>query len=131
LKYVKESLVWGEIEPDGSVEICTKIILDKEQIASLLSSTDNENAIKKLLDSAIKEINKLMPVYKTIRYYVFGYDELIKTTSMKVKRYVETDQIRILLNQLTTTIKNAAGKNIDKLKEMIQPGDDKCQGIKG
>ena len=119
LDYVKESLVWGEATADGTVDICAKIILDKEQIASIFASPDNEDEIKKLLDTAIKDINKLMPVYKAIRYYVYGYDELIKTTTLKVKRYVEADQMRHLLSQLTTTIKSAAGKNIDNLKEML------------
>ncbi len=119
LDYVKESMVWGEAAADGTIDICAKIILDKEQISSLLASPDDENEIKKLLDTAIKDINKLMPVYKAIRYYVYGYDELIKTTSLKVKRYVEADQMRELLNQLTTNIKNAAGKNIDKLRDMM------------
>ena len=124
--YVKESLVWGEPTKEGTVEICAKIILDKENITEVVQSPDDEGAIKKILDNAIKEINKLMPVYKTIRYYVFGYEELIKTTTMKVKRYVETDQMRILFNHLTTSIKNAAGKNIDKLKEMFAKGAENC-----
>jgi len=119
LGYVKESFVWGETRKDGTVEICSKIILDKEKIASLVKSPEDDNSIRKLLDAAIKDINKLMPVYKSIKYYVFGYEELIKTTSLKIKRYVELAQIRDLLNKLATNIKNAAGKNIDKLKEMM------------
>ncbi len=122
LNFVKESLVWGESTSDGNVEICSKIILDKEKILNMVNSPDDENSIRKLLDTAIKDINKLMPVYKTIRYYVFGYEELIKTTSMKVKRYVEMDQIRGLLNQMAMNIKKITGKNIDKLKEMLAKG---------
>jgi len=60
-----------------------------------------------------------MPVYKTIRYYVYSYEELIKTTTLKIKRYVETDKIRTLFKNMATSIKNAAGKNIDKLQEMF------------
>ena len=59
-----------------------------------------------------------MPVYKKT-YYVFSYEDLIKTTTMKIKRYVETDQIRVLFMNMATSIKNAAGKNIDKLQEMF------------
>ncbi|HHU90581.1 MAG TPA: AMP-binding protein [Clostridiaceae bacterium] len=117
--YVKESLVWGETTKQGNVEICAKIVLDKENITEVVKCPDDENAIKKLLDSAVKEINKLMPVYKKIRYYVFSYEDLIKTTTMKIKRYVETDQIRVLFMNMATSIKNAAGKNIDKLQEMF------------
>jgi len=117
--YVKESMVWGETTREGTVEIYAKIVLDKDNIKEVVTSPDDENAIRKLLDNAVKEINKLMPVYKTIRYYVYSYEELIKTTTMKVKRYVETDKMRELFKNMATSIKNAAGKNIDKLQEMF------------
>lgn len=122
LNFVKESLVWGETTADGNVEICSKIVLDKEKIMDMVNSPDDEGSIRKLLDKAIKDINKLMPVYKTIRYYVFGYEELIKTTSMKIKRYVELDQMRSMLNELAMNIKKITGQNIDKLKEMLAKG---------
>lgn len=119
IPYVKESLVWGEVASNGAIEICAKIVLDRENITESVAAPDDESAIKKFLDKAIKDVNKLMPVYKTIRYYVFGYEELIKTTSLKIKRYVETDKIQSLLNHLATSIKNLTGKNIDMLKEML------------
>lgn len=119
LEYVKESIVWGETAADGTVDICAKIILDNETILNHTASPDDEVEIKRLLDAAIKDINKLMPPYKMIRYFVYSYDELVKTTTLKVKRYIETDQIQMLFKQLTTNIKNAAGRNIDKLKEML------------
>ena len=76
----------------------------------------------KVLDKAIKDVNKLMPVYKTIRYYVYSYEELIKTTSMKIKRYVETAEIRSLFGKLATSIKKTTGRNIDRLKKCLQKG---------
>ena len=51
---MKESLVWGETAQDGTVEICAKIVLDKETITAVVNSPDDENGIKKLLDHAIK-----------------------------------------------------------------------------
>lgn len=119
INFVKESLVWGEELNDGTVEICAKIVLDKEAIASVVNSPDEETVIKKLLDNAIKEINKLVPVYKAIRYYVYSYEELIKTTTMKIKRYVETAQLKNLFSNLATSIKTMAGRNIDRIKESM------------
>lgn len=122
IDYVKESLVWGETGKDGNVEICAKIVLDKETISTVVNSAEDENGIRKLLDNAIKEINKLIPAYKAIRYYVYGYEELVKTTTMKIKRYVETAQIKDLLGNLATSVKTMAGKNIDRLKELMAKG---------
>ena len=38
---------------------------------------------------------------------------------MKIKRYIETERIRAILKTTALNIKNATGKNIDKLKEMM------------
>jgi len=120
LDYVKESFVWGEKMQNGDVEICAKIVIDEECIQSL--GHNNEEEIRNLLDKAIKEINSQVPVYKKVRYYVFGFSELVKTTTLKVKRYIEINQIHEVLKGLTTTVKNACGRNIDKLREMMQEG---------
>ena len=120
LDYVKESFVWGEKMQNGDVEICAKIVIDEECIQSL--GHNNEEEIRNLLDKAIKEINSQVPVYKKVRYYVFGFSELVKTTTLKVKRYIEINQIHEVLKGLTTTVKNACGRNIDKLREMLQEG---------
>ena len=115
LKFVKESFVWGETSSDGDVKICTKVVLDKDALSNLQTSPDDENSIKKLLDAAIHEINKLVPVYKKIRYYVFSFEELIKTTTLKVKRYVEIEKMSKTLGLLSIDMKRAAGTNIDRL----------------
>ncbi len=115
LEFVKESFVWGETSSDGDVKICTKIVLDKDALSNMQTSPDDENSIKKLLDAAIHEINKLVPVYKKIRYYVFSFEELIKTTTLKVKRYVEIEKMSKTLSLLSIDMKRAAGTNIDRL----------------
>jgi long-chain acyl-CoA synthetase len=120
LDYVKESFVWGERMHNGDVEICAKIVIDEESLQAL--GPCNEEEIRNLLDKAIKEINSQVPVYKKVRYYVFGFSELVKTTTLKVKRYIEINQIHEILKGLTTTVKNTCGRNIDKLREMLQEG---------
>ena len=52
----------GRNKRQFTVEIYAKIVLDKENITEVVKCPEDENAIKKLLDSAVKEINKLMPV---------------------------------------------------------------------
>ena len=49
--------------------------------------------IYKKLESTIKEINKEMPTYKYIREIIFTQEELIKTTTQKVKRHEELKKI--------------------------------------
>lgn len=110
---VKESFVWGETLDGGEVEVCAKIVLDPENMPCDLY--DNQ-AIRNILDQAIREINKQVPAYKAIRYYVYGYKELVKTTTLKIKRYVETNRIHKALESLAISIKNVCGKNFDALE---------------
>lgn len=110
---IKESFVWGETLDGGEVEVCARIVLDPENMPCDLY--DNQ-AIRNILDQAIRDINKQVPAYKAIRYYVYGYKELVKTTTLKIKRYVETNRIHKALESLAITIKNACGKNFDVLE---------------
>ena len=105
--------MYGETLDGGEVEVCARIVLDPENMPCDLY--DNQ-AIRNILDQAIRDINKQVPAYKAIRYYVYGYKELVKTTTLKIKRYVETNRIHKALESLAITIKNACGKNFDVLE---------------
>jgi long-chain acyl-CoA synthetase len=51
-----------------------------------------------------------MPVYKAVRYFVWTEQELIKTTTLKVKRPEESKRIKAYLEKNTTTIRALNGK---------------------
>ena len=53
----------------------------------------NENDIHKYMKEKIFEINKKMPPYKHIRDIIVTNQELIKTTTAKVKRHEEIARI--------------------------------------
>lgn len=97
LECVKESFVWGSMSKDNSVQICAKIVLDKNE--------DADKCIKEI-DEKIKEINSEIPKYKIIRYFVVTTEELTKTTTLKIKRNVEKEKMDNLLKE----------KNVDMRK---------------
>lgn len=76
--FIKESFVWGYKTKDGDVQICAKIVVDGK----------DENVASKV-EEVIKEINKNVPQYKIIRYFILTNEELIKTTTLKIKRPIE------------------------------------------
>ena len=53
----------------------------------------NEEDLKKIVWEKIKEINKTFPPYKYIKNMIFTAEELIKTTTKKVKRQEEMKKI--------------------------------------
>ncbi|MDF2987631.1 MAG: AMP-forming long-chain acyl-CoA synthetase [Eubacterium sp.] len=89
--YVKESLVWGRFyEESGETEVNAQIVVDIDEIKDRLKlNIISNDEVYRLIQSEIKEINKLMPLYKRIRDFTVREEEFAKTTTKKIKRYVE------------------------------------------
>lgn len=103
---VKESFVWGHKAPDGDIQVCAKIVVDKEYFEAkgyTKEQTGND------IEMAIKEMNKGIPKYKILRYFLLTYEELAKTTKLSIKRNVETDKVKSYLDK--------AGVDIRKLNK--------------
>ena len=89
---VKECFVYGKPEDDGDYKISAKIVDDKE-IMKDIYGVEEEKDIKEKLWKEVKTINKTMPKYKYIKGITITEEELIKTTTRKVKRNVEMKKI--------------------------------------
>ena len=91
---VKESFVYGRPEEDDEIDlkICAKIVYDKETMKEIYG-IENEQEISDMIWSKIKEINKTMPSYKYIKEITITEQELIKTTTQKIKRHEEMKKI--------------------------------------
>ena len=82
-------MVYGkpEEDDDNDLKICAKIVYNKDILDEM--DIDDEDEIKDYLWKKIKEINKTMPAYKYVREITVTEEELIKTTTQKVKRFEE------------------------------------------
>jgi len=89
---IKESFVYEKKEDDGDVKVCTKLVYDKELIKELYNIEGKDN-IKEFLWNKVKEVNNLMPKYKYIKEMIITEEELIKTTTLKIKRHEEMKKI--------------------------------------
>lgn len=119
LSYVKESMVFGENSTNDEVLLCVRLSLSSDEITNILGSNYSDQDIIHLLTADIKSINKKMPVYKHIRYTFFGFEELPKTTTLKIKRYLGYEEFKEVLSKAAISLKEAAHKNFDKLKESL------------
>ena len=45
----------------------------------------------------IAEINRHLPSFKSIRNYVFSFQDMVKTTTLKIRRPIEIASIRNLM----------------------------------
>lgn len=93
IPYIIESLVYQREESKTDTMLCAKIIYDKERIEETLGKKEEEE-YKKVIWQQIKEINKNLPIYKHIKKIEITTTPLAKTTTQKVKRYVELQKVR-------------------------------------
>lgn len=92
---VKESFVYGQAEEDDKIDlkVCAKIVYDKDLMKEIYN-VETEEEIYDVLWDKIKEINKTMPEYKYVKKIIVTDEELVKTTTQKIKRHEEMKKIQ-------------------------------------
>ncbi|MGE5472904.1 MAG: AMP-dependent synthetase/ligase [Ignavibacteriales bacterium] len=87
--FVKESMVYGKLEGDGDTTVCAEIVINKEYLEEKSGTSLTEEIVNSLVSEEIKKINHSIPLYKNIRQYIIREEEFQKTTTKKIKRYLE------------------------------------------
>lgn len=92
---VKESFIFGKVMSDDKddIKISVKIVFDREIIKDVYKVRGDDQEVFEILTSKVKEINKTMPKYKAIRNVMITEKPLIKTTTNKIKRQANLDEI--------------------------------------
>ena len=94
IELVKECIVFGmpdEVDKND-VKLSVKIVYDKDIVKEKYPDATIED-LQKMIWEQIKEINKTFPTYKYIKNMILTDEELIKTTTQKVKRHEEIKRI--------------------------------------
>ena len=97
---VKESFIFGKQVSDDKddIKINVKIVIDTEIIKNVYKVSDDEQEIYNVISEKVKEINKTMPPYKAIRGIILTKIPLIRTTTNKIKRQENLNEIEKLNN---------------------------------
>lgn len=91
---VKESFVFGkpDEEDENDLKMCVEVVFDRDVMKSEYN-LENDEEIKAKIWEKIKEINKTMPKYKYVKELIITEEELIKTTTLKIKRHEEIKKV--------------------------------------
>ena len=91
---VKESFIFGKsnTRDKEDIKVFAKVVYDKT-IFSTVHKLESDKDIYNMINKKIKEINKTMPAYKSIRGIFLTEEDLIKTASGKIKRHEEIKTI--------------------------------------
>lgn len=89
--YIKESMVYGKEDPkEGDVIVSAAIVPDFEKIQDEHKGrTLTLDEIRELIHNEIKKVNKKLVNYKHIKNFIIREAEFAKTTTRKIKRYLE------------------------------------------
>ncbi len=92
---VEESFIFGKqiSEDTENIKIYAKIVYN-EEIVKNTYKVETMDEIYKAINNKVKEINKIMPHYKAIRGIILSTEPLIKTTTNKIKREKNIEQIK-------------------------------------
>ena len=85
-------MVYAREKSKTDTLLCAKIVYNEDTIKEHFGEKSNEE-YEKLIWNDIKEINKDLPTYKHIKEIIVTNEPLEKTTTQKVKRYVEMKKI--------------------------------------
>ena len=110
---IAETMVWGQPGSKDGVDICALIRIERDQLPELVGADDDTWA--KHIKKAVQAINQGMPVYKGIRYILLTDNELIKTTTLKIKRPKQFQMIQKILQDKEIPIQQAQNKFIESL----------------
>lgn len=91
---VEESFVYGKqmSEDKNDIKIFAKLVYNQEIVENTYK-VQGEEKIYQAINEKIKEINKTMPHYKAIRGITLTQEPLIKTTTGKIKRQNNLEQV--------------------------------------
>lgn len=109
---LKETLVWGESNNRDAVDIVAALHIDRDKAAKEAGS-DKDEDIARWLSDGIREVNSRLPNFKNIKYFVITEQDLIKTTTLKIKRNVNVDLIRAKLVKVGQDMRGMHMRNID------------------
>lgn len=92
--FVQDSFVWGKYdESSGDTVVCAQILPNIEAIIEKFSEIHaSKEELMKILKDIIKNVNGKLPLYKHIKEFTIRENEFIRTTTHKIKRYVEEQQ---------------------------------------
>ncbi len=88
-EYVSECMVYAHEDEDGESVIYTQIFPNYEAVKLKLGENPDKEKVQELMESIVADVNSRNPVWKYIRKTIVRDEEFEKTTTKKIKRYVE------------------------------------------
>lgn len=112
---IRQALVFGSADDKGEVTVSAKFVLDPEKLKALKDQgfSNIEDALHRL----VEDVNKVMPPFKRIRTWFYSFKDMVSTTTMKIRRSVEEENIKHILEDRGLRIRDLNRRNVDELDD--------------
>lgn len=116
--FVKDTLVFSHPDEKGETIITAKFVLDKEALEALAVNEDHSK-IQEMLENLLQEVNQLIPQFKRIQSHFYSFHDMIRTTTLKVKRNAEVEKILLFMQKSGLDWRKLRGINLDQFDDVI------------
>jgi len=117
IKGVPEAFVWAARNKREAFDITAKLLINRDAIGHELgldrAPTDDE--ISDYLSDKMRDVNHKMPSYKNVHFFMFSETDMLKTTTLKIKRPKEQAAIEEKIEAAGLEVKDLNAKNLDKI----------------
>ena len=93
--YIAESMVYAYDKDTGGDDttVAAQIVADKEALKEDYPGEElNQDRVLEIIEQEVKKINQQLIAYKAIKKVIIREEEFAKTTTRKIKRYIEEEQ---------------------------------------
>jgi long-chain acyl-CoA synthetase len=93
-QYIEECMVWGgDTDPTSPWNgICATIRVSEDDVKARLGDDYTDEQVLELIESEVDRINDKQPRFKKIAHVIIRKRPFDKTTSMKIRRFVEDNK---------------------------------------
>ncbi|MGI6617845.1 MAG: AMP-binding protein [Saccharofermentanales bacterium] len=117
---IRDALVFGHKSASGDIVVTAKLVLDRQVLQDLLQREPTEDDYSNAVEALIAKVNRNLPSFKVIRSYFYSFQDMVKTTTLKVRRHIEMSRLDEFIRNSKATWQQLRGKNIDLMMEHQQ-----------
>ena len=93
-----------------------------EEVARFERFRASEEDIVRSIASIVEEVNRSLPSFKSVRSYFYSFKDMVRTTTLKVRRGVELQNIEDMFAKTKVSWQTLRGQNIDHFMEKYVHG---------
>ncbi len=125
---VRDALVFGHQGAMGEVVISAKVVFNRDKMRETFQHDPSEEEMSQALAAIIADVNRGLASFKEIRSYFYSLQDMVKTTTLKIRRGVELAAIEQYFARSGVPWQTLRGKNIDAVMNPGAPADLSCPG---